>query len=64
MTSRTPEGKHTKRFIVLEKNAEGKFVRSTNIPKFYESQEAADLSVTSYLQSNPLTTALFKVRQK
>ena len=38
MTSRTADGKHTKRFIVLKKssnNGDTKFVRSINIPEYF-----------------------------
>jgi hypothetical protein len=59
MQSRTPEGKHTKRYIVLEKNSDGKFVRSTLIPNFFETKEGAVAVVNTF----PVPSE-FKVRQK
>ena len=43
MTSRTPEGKHTKRFIVLVKGVYGTYHRSGNvvINGFFDTKEEA-----------------------
>ena len=65
MTSRTPEGKHTKRFIVLKKssnNGDEKFVRSTNIPEFFLTREEAQAAILARRSGDPTTQ--YKVRQK
>jgi hypothetical protein len=65
MTSRTPEGKHTKRFIVLKKslsNGDTKFVRSLVIPEFFAARELALAAVEERGSKREGTT--YKVRQK
>ena len=67
MASRTAEGKHTKRFIVLKKssnNGDEKFVRSINIPEFFETRELALAAVAERGVRNPVGTLEYKVRQK
>ena len=67
MTSRTPEGKHTKRFIVLKKSSNSgdeKYVRSINIPEAFETRELALTAVTERGVKNPVGTLEYKVRQK
>jgi hypothetical protein len=63
MASRTPEGKHTKRFIVLERNEKGKFVRSALIPAFYETKDTARFDVDNFVKESGLNIE-FKIRQK
>ena len=45
MQSRTPEGKHTKRFIVLRKKKEegmdDKYIRSYSVREAFETRELA-----------------------
>lgn len=61
MTSRTPEGKHTKRFIILKKNSqETKFVRSTSIPEAFPTREEAQAAIDS--RGSELVD--YKIRQK
>ena len=61
MQSRTPEGKHTKRFIVLLKLDAGKtYIRSDSIPEFFATREAAQAAVTTRGSSN----CTYKIRQK
>jgi hypothetical protein len=54
MASRTPEGKHVTWFIVLKKKdgLDEKFVRSLNVPGYFETRElaqaAADESKLQY----------------
>lgn len=63
MTSRTADGKHTKRFIVLKKReVDEKFFRSVNIPEYFETKEQAQEAITARRSSNPLT--VYKIRQK
>jgi hypothetical protein len=63
MTSRTAEGKHTKRFIVLKKGAsDTSFVRSKNIPEAFETRELAEAAVVE--RRSPVEITLYKVRQK
>ena len=65
MTSRTPEGKHTKRFIVLKKsegNLDTKFVRSVNIPEAFETKELAQSAIAE--RRSVVTTTQYKIRQK
>ena len=65
MASRTLEGKHVTRFIVLKKsidNGDTKFVRSINIPEFFTTREAAAEAIVVRRSGNP--TAQYKVRQK
>ena len=60
MVSRTFEGRHTTRFIIEFKNANGKYFRSHQLHQFYPTREEAqavidtkgDLSIT------------YRVRQK
>jgi hypothetical protein len=65
MTSRTPEGKHTKRFIVLKKsknNGDTKFIRSVTIPEYFETKELALEAIAKLgVKAEGLT---YKVRQK
>src|ERR1039457_6942385 len=65
MTSRTPEGKHVTRFIVLKKSAnmgDSKFIRSINIPEAFETKEAAQTAIdTRGVVADGLQ---YKVRQK
>lgn len=62
MLSRTPEGKHTKRFIVLVKGVYGKYYRSGNvvINGFFATKEEAQAAIV--LHGSPGMT--YKVRQK
>ena len=65
MASRTPEGKHTKRFIVLKKsesNGDTAFTRSYNVPGFFETRELAQAAIDASGSKNPTTQ--YKVRQK
>lgn len=65
MTSRTPEGKHTKRFIVLKKsesNGDTTFVRSINIPEAFETKELAQAAIEA--RRSNFSTTQYKVRQK
>ena len=65
MASRTLEGKHVTRFIVLKKsidNGDTKFVRSFNIPEFFSTREAAAAAIAERRSENPTTQ--YKVRQK
>ena len=63
MTSRTADGKHTKRFIVLKKNESNeKFIRSVIIPEYFETKELAQAAIKARGSDNPLT--VYKVRQK
>ena len=65
MASRTPEGKHTTRFIVLKKsenNGDTKFVRSVNIPEYFDTKELALAAIAVRRSENPTTQ--YKVRQK
>ena len=65
MQSRTPEGKHTTRFIVLKKsgtNGDTTFVRSTNIPEAFETKELAQAAIEA--RGSNLPTTQYKVRQK
>ena len=65
MASRTAEGKHVTRFIVLKKNSEDtKFVRSFNIPEFFETRELALAAVAERGVRNPVGTLEYRVRQK
>jgi hypothetical protein len=62
-TSRTADGKHTKRFIVLKKNSDDvKFVRSFSIPGFFETRELAQAQIDKVSPNCP--NVQFKVRQK
>jgi hypothetical protein len=61
MQSRTPEGKHTKRFIVLRKSLiDGKYERSVNIPEFFPTREEAQAAVAQRGDAG----ITYKVRQK
>lgn len=63
MTSRTPEGKHTKRFIVLKKNeADGRYIRSYSIPEAFATRELAEAAVIERRSINQ--NVLYKIRQK
>ena len=65
MTSRTADGKHTKRFIVLKKsesNGDTEFVRSINIPEYFETKELAQAAIKARGSDKP--TTVYKVRQK
>ncbi len=46
MASRTADGKHTKRFIVLKKSeSDDKFVRSISVPQYFETKELAQAAI-------------------
>lgn len=64
MTSRTPEGKHTKRFIVLKKEAEidSKFERSYSISEAFATRELALAAIAA--RGTQRTGVTYKVRQK
>jgi hypothetical protein len=63
MTSRTAEGKHTKRFIVLKKGAsDTSFTRSYNIPEAFATRELAEAAIVA--RRTPSQDTLYKVRQK
>jgi hypothetical protein len=63
MTSRTPEGKHTKRFIVLKKNSmDEKYVRSLNLPQAFETKELAQTALAIHALKFPKVQ--YKIRQK
>jgi hypothetical protein len=67
MASRTPEGKHTTRFIVLKKSenkGDTKFVRSINIPEYFETKQLALDAIAERGVKNPTGTLVYKVRQK
>jgi hypothetical protein len=67
MVSRTPEGKHVTRFIVLKKSSnrgDEKFVRSYNIPEFFATRELALAAVAERGVRNPVGTLEYRVRQK
>jgi hypothetical protein len=63
MTSRTPEGKHVARFIILKK-AQGKekFVRSMSLPGFYLTRAEAETAVNNNQGQFP--NVQYKIRQK
>jgi hypothetical protein len=62
MASRTPEGKHVTRFIVLKKAlSDEKFVRSYNIPEFFATREEAQAAIVKRSDSQYVQ---YKVRQK
>ena len=63
MTSRTLEGKHVTRFIVLEKASfDEKFVRSNAVPGHFETRELAQSGIDRIQAAYPNVT--YKVRQK
>ena len=64
MASRTADGKHTKRFIVLKKEegADVDYVRSYSIPEHFETKELAQVAIEARGSKNPKIT--YKVRQK
>ena len=63
MTSRTAEGKHTKRFIILVLNPfDNNFVRSYGLPGFYSTKEEAQAAISVHAPKFP--DVLYKVRQK
>jgi septal ring-binding cell division protein DamX len=65
MLSRTPEGKHTKRFIVLKKsesNGDTKYVRSVVVSGFFPTKEEAQAAVEA--RGSKLEGTTYKVRQK
>jgi hypothetical protein len=63
MASRTPEGKHVTRFIVLKKNSEDtKFVRSYTAPGHFETRELAQAAADEAKDKYP--EVQYKVRQK
>lgn len=62
-TSRTAEGKHTTRFIILRKNAsDTTFTRSVSLPGFYATKELAQAAIDATASNYP--DVQFKVRQK
>jgi hypothetical protein len=61
MNSRTPEGKHTTRFIVLKKGGtDEKFVRSNVIREPFPTREAAQEAINS----RGVPGVAYKVRMK
>jgi hypothetical protein len=63
MASRTPEGKHVTRFIVLKKNStDTKFIRSFNSPGHFETRELAQAAADESKLQYP--EVQYKVRQK
>ena len=60
MQSRTPEGKHTKRFIVLLKLYANNTVRSQNIPEFFATKEEAQAAIAD----RGAKDCEYRVRQK
>lgn len=67
MASRTPEGKHVARFIVLKKAVgEEKYTRSVSLPGFYLNRVEAEQAVAAYQLHYPVASynATYKVRQK
>jgi hypothetical protein len=63
MASRTPEGKHVTRFIVLKKNpADTEFVRSNSVPGHFETRELAQAAADGAKDKYP--EVQYKVRQK
>ena len=64
-TSRTPEGKHVTRFIVLRKNAsDTKFVRSVAVPDYFATKELAQAEVAMKELAALYPNVQYKVRQK
>jgi hypothetical protein len=62
-TSRTAEGKHTKRFIVLKKGtSDTDFTRSVSLPGFYGTRELAQAAIDANAVNYP--NVQYKVRQK
>ena len=62
-TSRTPEGKHVKRFIVLKKaHFDEKFTRSASLPGYYLTKEEAQAAVAANQHNFP--EVAYKIRQK
>ncbi len=63
MASRTPEGKHVARFIILKKNAtDEKFIRAYGLPGFYATREEAQKALDAYTVK--FSDVQFKIRQK
>ena len=63
MASRTAEGKHVTRFIVLKKSIRDvEFVRSAYIPEFFLTREEAQAAILARRSGDP--TIQYKVRQK
>ena len=63
MASRTAEGKHTTRFIVLTKGYAGlAWTRSISMPGFYATKEEAQNAISG--KQNWFPGVQFKVRQK
>ena len=63
MASRTPEGKHVTRFIVLKKSQfDEKFVRSNAVPGHFETRELAQAAADEAKDKYP--EVQYKVRQK
>ena len=65
MTSRTPEGKHTKRFIIEVANGEnGKFNRSVNpgLTGFFATRGEAEAALANTTSKSTLFP--YRVRQK
>ena len=63
MTSRTAEGKHTKRFIIEVSGSNGKWIRSGNrgLLGFFSTREEANLALATGV---PSPVVQYKVRQK
>jgi hypothetical protein len=63
MASRTAEGKHVTRFIILKKNgSDEKFVRSLSVPGYFETRELAQAAADESKLQYP--SVQYKVRQK
>lgn len=61
MTSRTPEGKHTKRFIILKRDVyTNSYTRSQNIPEAFPTREEAQTAIDNRGSSG----VTYKIRQK
>ena len=64
MTSRTAEGKHTKRFIIELKNFDGKWIRSGNfgLSGFFATREEAQAALN--VPNAASTGSKYRVRMK
>ena len=63
MASRTPEGKHTPRYIVLKKIlGEEKYTRSASLSGYYLTRAGAEAAVAEVQPLFP--TVQYKIRQK
>lgn len=60
MTSRTADGKHTARFIILVKEGDGVYSRSSVIEESFPTRDAAQSAITA----RGLLGVEYKIRQK